>query len=54
MYIRLDRTAGEKIASAVKEFLRYVLSRDAQERILYSGYFPLRADEVKEELAKLK
>jgi ABC-type phosphate transport system substrate-binding protein len=54
MYIRLDRTAGEKIAPAVKEFLRYVLSRDAQERILYSGYFPLRADEVKEELAKLR
>ena len=41
------------IPAHVREFLRFVLSRDAQEPILYSGYFPLTAAEIREELAKL-
>src|SRR5437667_2767096 len=53
MYIRLNRQPGKPLAPAVREFLRYILSRDAQEPIRYSGYFPLTAVEVKEELAKL-
>ncbi|HEY3634230.1 MAG TPA: substrate-binding domain-containing protein [Caldimonas sp.] len=53
MYIRLQRPREQALAPAVKEFLRYVLSREGQEPILYSGYFPLTAQEVNEELAKL-
>ena len=53
LYIRLERKPGEAVAPAVREFLRFVLSREAQERILYSGYFPLNAHEAAEELAKL-
>ncbi len=53
MYIRLERKPGQPIPAPVREFLRYVLSRDAQEPIRYSGYFPLTADEVAQELAKL-
>jgi ABC-type phosphate transport system substrate-binding protein len=53
MYIRLQRNPGEPLPAAVKEFLRYVLSRQGQEPILYSGYYPLTAREVEEELAKL-
>lgn len=54
MYIRLRRNPGEPLPAATKEFLRYVLSRQGQAPILYSGYYPLTAQEVKEELAKLK
>lgn len=54
MYIRLLRNPGEPLPAATKEFLRYVLSRQGQEPILYSGYYPLKAQEVKEELAKLR
>jgi ABC-type phosphate transport system substrate-binding protein len=54
MYIRLNRAPGEPLPPHVKEFLRYILSREGQEPILYSGYFPLTAAEVKEELAKLE
>jgi ABC-type phosphate transport system substrate-binding protein len=54
MYIRLNRKPGEPVPPHVKEFLRYILSREGQEPILYSGYFPLTAAEVKEELAKLE
>jgi ABC-type phosphate transport system substrate-binding protein len=53
MYIRLNRKAGEPVAAHIREFLRYVLSREGQEPVLYSGYFPLTAAEVREELAKL-
>jgi ABC-type phosphate transport system substrate-binding protein len=54
MYIRLNRKPGAPLAPQVREFLRYVLSREGQEPILYSGYFPLTAEEVKQELAQLK
>jgi ABC-type phosphate transport system substrate-binding protein len=53
MYIRINCNPGEALPPHIKEFLRYILSRDGQEPILYSGYFPLTAAEVMEELAKL-
>jgi ABC-type phosphate transport system substrate-binding protein len=53
MYIRLARRPGQAVPAAVKEFLRYVLSREGQEPILYSGYFPLTAREAAVELARL-
>lgn len=54
MFIRLRRTPGQPVPAATREFLRYVLSRQGQAAIPYSGYFPLTAREVNEELAKLQ
>ncbi|MBS0662732.1 MAG: substrate-binding domain-containing protein [Verrucomicrobia bacterium] len=54
MYIRLNRAPGEKLAPQVREFLRFILSRDGQAFIPTSAYFPLRADEAAVELAKLE
>jgi ABC-type phosphate transport system substrate-binding protein len=54
MYIRLNRVPGEPLPAAIRQFLRFVLSRDGQEPILSSGYFPLGARIVREELAKLE
>ncbi len=53
MYIRLNRRPGRPLPPQIREFLRYVLSRDAQEPVRYSGYFPLNAEEVRREMAKL-
>jgi len=53
MYIRLDRKPGAPVPPVVKEFLRYVLSRQGQSPIPWSGYYPLTAQEVQQELAKL-
>ncbi|MGU7782734.1 substrate-binding domain-containing protein [Burkholderia sp. PU8-34] len=50
MYIRLN----QPLAPPVKAFLRYILSREGQEPVRYSAYFPLTAAEAREELAKLK
>ena len=53
MYIRLARKPGEALRPEVREFLRFILSREGQEPILYSGYFPLDAGEAAMEIAKL-
>jgi len=50
MYIRL---APGKPAPQTIAFLRYILSREGQERVRYSGYFPLTAPEAQRELAVL-
>jgi ABC-type phosphate transport system substrate-binding protein len=50
MYIRL---AHGPVSPRIKAFLRFILSRDGQERVRYSGYFPLSAAEARTELAKL-
>ncbi len=53
MYIRLNRTPGQPLPPQVREFLRFILSREGQEFIPTSAYFPLRADELAVERAKL-
>lgn len=50
MFIRL---APGRVPPQVAAFLRFILSRDGQERVRYSGYFPLRNNEAARELAKL-
>ncbi len=54
LYIRLNRAPGEPLKPQVREFLRFILSREGQDFIPTSAYYPLRADEVAAELAKLE
>jgi len=54
MYIRLERPSGVALAPPVREFLTYILSREGQERVRTSGYFPLNAAEAAVERAKLQ
>jgi phosphate transport system substrate-binding protein len=50
----IDRPPGEPIEPAVREFLRFVLSREGQQALLQdSGYLPLGPDAVREQLAML-
>jgi phosphate transport system substrate-binding protein len=45
---------GERLAPKVREFIRFVLSRDGQELVQKDGkYLPLNADAAREELKKL-
>ncbi|HEX7910082.1 MAG TPA: substrate-binding domain-containing protein [Paraburkholderia sp.] len=50
MYIRINRP----LSAPVKAFLRYILSREGQEPVRYSAYFPLTAAEAREEVAKFR
>jgi len=54
MYIRLNREPGQPLKPQVREFFRFILSREGQEFIPTSAYYPLRADEIAEEVAKLE
>ena len=53
MFIRLNRAPHEALAPHVREFLRFILSREGQEFVRTSGYFPLTAAEAATEREKL-
>jgi phosphate transport system substrate-binding protein len=51
----INRVPGSPIDPKVKEFLRYILSRDGQDVVAREGsYLPLTADLIRDQLRKLK
>lgn len=54
LYIYVDKKPGHPVAPLVGAFLRMVLSSAGQAQVKKSGYIPLPADRVSQELAKLK
>ena len=55
IYIYLNRKPGQPLDLRVKEFLRYVLSREGQEAVERAGkYLPLTAEVAREQLKKLE
>jgi phosphate transport system substrate-binding protein len=55
VYIYIDRTPGEPVDPALKEFLTYVLSRQGQQDIgRSSGYLPLTPEIARQQLQKLQ
>ena len=54
IYIFLNRPPGKALDPKLKEFLRYILSREGQETVARSGsYLPLAEPVVREQLKKL-
>ncbi len=54
-YIYVNKAPGRPIDPKVREFIRFVLSREGQEIIAnYGLYYPLPADYAKEQLKKLE
>lgn len=54
LYIYINKTPGQPLEPVVREFLRYVLSREGQEAVIRAGYLPLPAEVVEAELVKLE
>lgn len=55
IYIYVNRAPGKPLDPKVREFLRYVLSKEGQDAIVKEGIFlPLTAEIVKRELQKLQ
>jgi len=54
LYIYLNRKPGTAVDPKLREFLRYILSREGQEAVVANGnYLPLPANTVREQLHKL-
>ncbi len=51
LYIYVAKKPNEPLPPAVKEFLRYVLSREGQEIVVKDGYLPLPAKVAAQQLA---
>jgi phosphate transport system substrate-binding protein len=50
----INRAPGKPVSPLLKEFLRYILSREGQEDVIREGdYLPLTPDVVREQLRKL-
>lgn len=54
LYIYVNRAPGKPLDPLVREFARFMFSREGQEVVLKDGYLPLPAAICKEELAKLE
>jgi phosphate transport system substrate-binding protein len=55
VYIYVNRPPGAPLPPRIKEFLRYILSRDGQRQVAEEGtYLPLDATSAREELEKLE
>jgi phosphate transport system substrate-binding protein len=55
IYFYCNRAPEEPLAPNVKEYLRYVLSREGQEAVARDGkYLPLTAEVVREQRKKLE
>jgi phosphate transport system substrate-binding protein len=55
VYFYVNREPGKAMAPEVKEYLRYVLSREGQEAVARDGkYLPLPGEVVREQLKKLE
>jgi len=53
-YFYVNKAPGQPLDPKVREFMRFVLSREGQEIIAKVGYYyPLKADYLKEQLKKL-
>jgi phosphate transport system substrate-binding protein len=52
--IYIHREPGKPVEPRVKEFLRYILSREGQQAVVKDGsYLPLTAELIREQLKKL-
>jgi len=54
LLIYINRAPDKPLDPLVREFAKFVLSKEGQEIVVKDGYYPLSAAVVKEELAKLQ
>ena len=55
MFFYVNRKPGTPLDPKVKEFLRYILSREGQDAVQQDGkYLPLTAEAAREQVRKLE
>lgn len=54
LYVYVNKAPNKPLDPMVREFLKYVLSREGQQVVVKDGYLPVAAKAAQEEMAKLK
>lgn len=54
LYIYINRAPGKPLDPLVKEYIKFILSKEGQEVVVKDGYLPLSPEIVKAELAKVQ
>ena len=54
LYVYVNKIPNKPLSPLVEEFLRYIYSKEGQAVVVKDGYFPLAAEQAREELAKLR
>jgi phosphate transport system substrate-binding protein len=54
LYVYVNKAPGKPLDPVVREFLKFVFSKEGQEIVIKDGYLPLTAKIVTEELAKIQ
>lgn len=54
LYVYINRAPGKPLDPLIREFVKFVVSREGQQVVLRDGYFPITARIAREELAKVE
>jgi phosphate transport system substrate-binding protein len=54
LLVYVNRAPGQSLDPLVREFAKFILSKEGQEVVIKDGYYPLPASVVNEELKKLQ
>jgi phosphate transport system substrate-binding protein len=54
LFVYINREPGKPLDPLVKEFAKFIFSKEGQEVVIKDGFYPLPASVVQEELAKLE
>jgi len=52
LYVYINKKPGQPLDPMVREFIKFILSREGQEVVIKDGFVPLPASVVGEELKK--
>jgi phosphate transport system substrate-binding protein len=53
LFVYINKAPGKPLDPLVKEFVKFILSKEGQEVVVKDGYLPLTPEVVKQELAKV-
>jgi phosphate transport system substrate-binding protein len=53
LYVYVNRAPGKALDPLMREFVRFVFSREGQEAVIKDGYFPVPSTIAKEETGKV-
>ena len=54
LYVYINKAPGKPVDPLIQEFAKYIFSKEGQEVVVKDGYYPVSAEIVNEERAKLK